>query len=104
MADEAIQINTEKQPTAPASAAQNAGYFGDRTLASLPRAGYVFLFCVPFFLASCNDDKIEVYRIPKENRIVAMEEGPLAPQPPTSGKMGKTRWLERTAGVRNAPW
>ena len=82
MADEAIQINTEKQPTAPASAAQNAGYFGDRTLASLPRAGYVFLFCVPFFLASCNDDKIEVYRIPKENRIVAMEEGPLAPQPP----------------------
>jgi hypothetical protein len=47
-----------------------------------PRIGRAFLFCGPFFLASCNNDKIEVYRIPKETRIVAMEEGRLAPQVP----------------------
>ena len=43
-------------------------------------AGCALLLCVPFFLASCNNDKIEVYRIPKESRIVAMEEGRLSPQ------------------------
>lgn len=60
-------------------------------------AGYALLFCVPFVLASCNNDKIEVYRIPKENRIVAMEEGSLAPQAPElSAKWAKPDgWSEQ---------
>jgi len=64
MADEAIQIF-------------RSCYFWDRALAR-----YALLFCAPLVLASCNNDKIEVYRIPKENRIVAMEEGHLAPLTP----------------------
>jgi hypothetical protein len=148
MADQAIQINAQKQPTDPAPAGQNACYFVDRTLASVhkylrlvnlcdelgrcdrrfrgpgrggsPRRpcrteppaknrparrfgptntafrisllfssfrhqfleSCALLFCVPFVLASCNNDKIEVYRIPKENPIVAMEEERPAPQAP----------------------
>src|ERR1700751_87039 len=148
MADEAIQIDTEKQPTDSAAARQNVCYFGDTTLASvhkylrlfslcdeLGRCDRLFrgrgrggvpsrpcrtgpqakkrparrsgptntascnsllfsgfhlqvlescalLFCVSFFLASCNNDKIEVYRIPKENPIVAMAEERPAPQAP----------------------
>jgi hypothetical protein len=38
--------------------------------------------CVPLFLASCNNDKIEVYRIPKESQNVAMERGNLVPPAP----------------------
>jgi hypothetical protein len=48
-------------------------------------------------LASCNNDKIEVYRIPKENRIVAMEEGRLAsPTPGLSARWAKPDgWSEQ---------
>jgi hypothetical protein len=52
---------------------------------------------VLFLLASCNNDKIEVYRIPKENSIIAMEEGRLAPQAPEhSAKWAKPDgWSEQ---------
>ena len=62
-------------------------------------AGCALLCCVPFFLASCNNDRIEVYRIPKESRIVAMEEGRLVPQAPEhSAKWAKPEgWSEQPA-------
>jgi hypothetical protein len=44
-----------------------------------PAVGRAILVCVPLFLVSCNNDKIEVYRIPKESQNVAMERGSLVP-------------------------
>jgi hypothetical protein len=52
-----------------------------RRIPHLP-PGYTLLLCVPIFLTSCNNDKIEVYRIPKENLTVAMERGNLVPPAP----------------------
>jgi len=52
---------------------------------SRSRPGYPILVCLLIFLTSCNNDKIEVYRIPKESLNVAMEQGnlvPLAPEHP----------------------
>jgi hypothetical protein len=45
-------------------------------------AGRAILVCVPLFLAACNNDRIEVYRIPKENQNVALERGSLVPPAP----------------------
>jgi hypothetical protein len=45
-------------------------------------AGCAILICAPLFLASCNNDRIEVYRIPKEDQNVAMERGSLVPSTP----------------------
>jgi hypothetical protein len=44
-------------------------------------SGAVFL-CVSIILGGCRNDKIEVYRIPKEGRNVAMEEMSLSPPAP----------------------
>jgi len=49
---------------------------------SRSRPGYPFLVCLLIFLTSCNNDKIEVYRIPKESLNVAMEQGNLVPPAP----------------------
>ena len=48
-------------------------------------------------LLSCNNDKIEVYKIPKEGINVAMQSGSagLVPPPGYSGAMDQTRGLER---------
>ncbi len=54
----------------------------EATRISQLRPGYAVLLCVPIFLASCRNDKIEVYRIPKENLSVAMEQGNVAPPVP----------------------
>ncbi|HET6268021.1 MAG TPA: hypothetical protein VFG11_09910 [Acidobacteriota bacterium] len=48
------------------------------------------LFFLPMFLTSCNNDKIEVYRIPKEDLTVAMERGNLAPPTPEHS----ARWVK----------
>jgi hypothetical protein len=52
--------------------------------ATIPRpvVGRAIFVCVPLFLVSCNNDKIEVYRIPKESQNVAMERGSLVPPAP----------------------
>jgi hypothetical protein len=60
--------------------------------AMIPRltAGCAILVCVPLFLGSCNNDKIEVYRIPKERQNVAMERGSLIPPAPQHS----ARWVK----------
>lgn len=52
--------------------------------ATIPRpvVDRAIFVCVPLFLVSCNNDKIEVYRIPKESQNVAMERGDLVPPAP----------------------
>jgi hypothetical protein len=42
----------------------------------------LLVFTMALALVSCNNDKIEVYRIPKENLNVAMERGALVPPAP----------------------
>ena len=44
------------------------------------------VFAVPLVLVSCDNDKVEVYKIPKEKINVAMQSGPagLVPPPPGS--------------------
>lgn len=46
------------------------------------RPDHVVLLGLLIFLTSCNNDKIEVYRIPKESLNVAMERGNLVPPAP----------------------
>ena len=48
------------------------------------------LVCVPLLLTSCNNDRIEVYRIPKESQNVAMERGSLVPGLPER----PARWVK----------
>jgi len=61
------------------------------------RLAYAIFLCIPIFLASCNNDKIAVYRIPKENVTVAMESGELAaPGPEHSAQWVKPDgWSEQ---------
>src|SRR5690349_5138785 len=51
---------------------------------------YAVLLCGPILLTSCNNDKIEVYRVPKENLNVAMEQGNLVPPVPEH----PARWVK----------
>ena len=54
------------------------------------RPGHAILLCVFILLTSCDNEKIEVYRIPKENLNVAMERGNLDPPTPDHS----TQWVK----------
>ncbi len=51
-----------------------------------------FLFAAAFALVACNNDKIEVYRIPKEGISVAMKDGSAALPPVPEGNPAK--WVK----------
>jgi hypothetical protein len=61
-------------------------------IAIIPRpvVSRAILVCVPLLLTSCNNDKIEVYRVPKESQNVAMERGSLVPSSPEH----PARWVK----------
>src|ERR1700679_2099784 len=57
---------------------------GRGRLPRVPGTAKILLSAMAFSLVSCNNDKIEVYNIPKEGTTVAMQSGSegLAPPPP----------------------
>jgi hypothetical protein len=66
-----------------------------------PAAGRSLLVWLLLFLISCNNDRIEVYRIPKESQNVAMERGSGSLVPPAAQHTAKwlkpDEWSEQSA-------